>query len=272
MGEEPGKKSGRYVGILVKIFKDHYKPGTTVFDFARGEIESAADELRIKLPKNLGDLIYSFRYRSEMPKEIAETAPAHQEWAILPAGRSRYRMQLRKTIRIRPSPHLYQIKIPNATPEIIDKYALGDEQALLAKVRYNRLIDIFLRVTAYSLQNHLRTTVPDVGQIETDELYVGVRNTGQQFIIPVQVKGGSDHIGIVQVEQDLALCKHAFPDLTPRPVAVQFKEDEEGEVIALFELVQEEGEIRVIDEKHYRLVPADTITKQDLETMARPSS
>jgi hypothetical protein len=163
---------------------------------------------------------------------------------------------------------LYQIKIPDATPAIIVKYALGDEQALLAKVRYNRLIDIFLRVTAYSLQNHLRTTVPEMGQIETDELYVGVRNTGQHFIIPIQVKGGSDQIGVGQVEQDLALCRNAFPDLTPRLVAVQLKKDAEGEVIVMFELIPENDELRVLDEKHYRLVPGDAITKHDLETMA----
>ena len=59
------------------------------------------------------------------------------------------------------------IKIPDATPEIIAAYALGDdEQALLAKVRYNRLIDIFLGLTTYSLQNHLRTYVAGMGQIE----------------------------------------------------------------------------------------------------------
>jgi hypothetical protein len=183
----------------------------------------------------------------------------------------RYRMQLRKLIRIVPSDNFYQIKIPDGTPEIIAKYALGDEQALLAKVRYNRLIDHFLRVTAYSLQNHLRTAVPEIGQIEIDEVYIGIRNTGQQFIIPVQAKGGNDQIGIVQVEQDLALCKHAFPTLTPRLVAVQFKKDEEGESIVMFELVQENEEIRVLDEKQYRLVPAETITKGDLETMARAS-
>jgi len=39
-------------------------------------------------------------------------------------------------------------------------YALGDEQALLAKLRYNRLLDIFTGVVCYSLQNHLRTNVP----------------------------------------------------------------------------------------------------------------
>src|SRR5271157_4057421 len=38
------------------------------------------------------------------------------------------------------------------------QYKFTDEQALLAKVRYTRLIDTFLGITAYSLQNHLRTT------------------------------------------------------------------------------------------------------------------
>lgn len=266
-----GKKPNRYVGIFVKIFQDHYRPGMTSFEFERSEIAAAAKKLRLVLPKNVGDLIYSFRYRAVMPSEIARTAPHGLEWAILGAGAARYRMQLRKTVRVVPSPSLYQIKIPDATPEIIAKYALGDEQALLAKVRHNRLIDLFLRVTAYSLQNHLRTTVPGMGQIETDELYVGIRNTGQQFIIPVQVKGGADKIGIVQIEQDLALCRRLFPELTARLVAVQFKKDESGEVIVMFELIQEKEEIRVLDEKQYRLVPADSITKDDLVAMARAS-
>ena len=59
--------------------------------------------------------------------------------------------------------------------------------------------------------------------------------------------------------------------LTPRLVAVQFKKDEQGEVIVMFELVQENQEIRVIDEKQYRLVPADAIGKLDIEQMARNS-
>jgi len=129
------------------------------------------------------------------------------------------------------------------------------------------LIDLFLGVVAYSLQSHLRTTVPDVGQIETDELYVGVRNSGQQFIIPVQAKGGTDRIGAVQAEQDLALCRDVFPELTPRPVAVQFMRDDEGEVIVMFELKQQGDDILIADERHYRLVPADAITSDDLRSM-----
>ena len=110
--------------------------------------------------------------------------------------------------------------------------------------------------------------MPDVGQIETDELYVGVRNSGQQFIIPVQAKGGKDRIGRVQAEQDLALCSNVFPELTPRPVAVQFVKDDEGETIVMFELKQQGDNILIVDERHYRLVSADAISSDDLRSMA----
>ena len=137
----------------------------------------------------------------------------------------------------------FQIKLPDALPQIVARYTKDDEQALLATVRYNRLIDVFLRVSAYHLQGHLPTTVSGIAQIETDDLYVAVRNSGQQFIVPVQAKTGNDQIGIVQVKQDPALCQHAFPELTPRPVAVQFIKDADGTAIVMFELttVGDEG-------------------------------
>jgi hypothetical protein len=103
-----------------------------------------------------------------------------------------------------------------------------------------------------------------LGQIETDEIYVALTNTGQQFVIPVQAKGGKDQIGIVQVEQDLALCRTAFPDLTPRLVAVQFIKDVLGEMIVMFELTLIDGELKVADEKHYRLVPASEIPRTEI--------
>ncbi len=82
------------------------------------------------------------------------------------------------------------IKVPAATPGIIEKYALSDEQALLARLRYNRLIDIFTGITCYSLQNHLRTMIPELGQVETDEIYIGVDRQGAHYVLPVQAKGG----------------------------------------------------------------------------------
>ena len=149
-------------------------------------------------------------------------------------------------------------------------YAFSDEQALLAKVRYNRLIDIFLGITAYSLQNHLRTTVSDVGQIEIDEIYIGVNKNGQQFVVPVQAKGGKDQLAIIQTLQDLACCSEKFPSLTARAISAQFMNDDE-KTIAMFELTVEDDEVRVVDERHYRLVRAESITVNDLKTYASRS-
>jgi len=255
------RKRNRYSAIIGTVFERHYKPGRRQFEFSRDEFVAIAESLRIALPKNLGDAIYSFRFRTALPDEIVSTAPKGMEWMIELAGKGRYRFRLGTSTRIVPRSDLLAVKIPDATPQIISSYALSDEQALLAKVRYNRLIDIFLGITTYSLQNHLRTTVSGIGQIEVDEIYVGVNRNGQQFVIPVQAKAGSDRLGATQTRQDIACCIEKFPRLTCRPVSAQFME---GDVIALFELTLERDDVKVVEEKHYRLVPSEEIADGDL--------
>jgi len=248
--------SNRYSALIEAIFFHHWRKRLTHFEFARPELEAKAAELDIQLPKNLGDILYSFKFRTALPPRILATQPSNREWIIEGAGRSRYRFRLVPATRIRPNENLVDIAIPDATPEIIRLYKLDDEQALLAVVRYNRLIDIFLGVTAFSLQNHLRTSVKGIGQIEIDELYVGIDKRGCHYAIPVQAKGHKDQIGVVQTAQDVLYATEAFPGMRCRPVAAQFMPDS---VVALFELTVENDEVKVVDEKHYRLVPAADI-------------
>ena len=229
--------------------------------FERDEISAFASKLNISLPKNLGDLIYTFRYRTDLPASILERAPAGETWIIRSAGRSKYCFALVSDQPLAPNPNLASTKIPDSTPGIIAKYAFNDEQAVLARVRYNRLIDIFLGITCYSLQNHLRTTVRGMGQVETDEIYVGVDKSGSHYVVPVQAKGGSDFLNRVQIEQDIALCADKLPSLICRPVGTQFMQDD---VIALFEFEQEDDDIRVVSEKHYQLVPPEAVSLEDL--------
>lgn len=181
-------------------------------------------------------------------------------------GRSRYAFVLVKDVSIAPHALLTETKILDSTPGIIARYALSDEQALLAKVRYNRLIDIFTGVTCYSLQNHLRTTVKGIGQVETDEIYVGVDRRGVHYVFPVQAKGGNDRLSIVQIEQDMALCRDKFPDLVCYAIGAQFME---GDLIALFMFDMTEEGPRIIREKHYRLVPPENLSEEDLEQYRR---
>jgi hypothetical protein len=258
-------KPNRYSKIVERIFFEKFKDQMTELMFSREDIVRIAKRIGVKLPKNLGDVIYSFRYRAQLPESIRAKAPKGCEWIIRPAGRSKYIFVATSAGTIRPSVSLVETKIPDATPGIIAMYALNDEQALLAKLRYNRLIDVFTGVTCYSLQSHLRTFVDNVGQIETDEIYVGVDKRGAHYVFPVQAKGSKDRISVVQIEQDTAMCRSKFPNLICRPIAAQFMKED---IIALFELEQGTSGIGISSEKHYLLVEPDNLSPEELAKYA----
>ena len=76
----------------------------------------------------------------------------------------------------------------------------------------------------------------------------------------------NDQLSVVQAKQDIACCAEKFPGLICRPISAQFMAED---LIAMFELTQEDGEVRVVDEKHYRLVPSDQISPADLKAYGR---
>ena len=61
-------------------------------------------------------------------------------------GKAHYAfVKLASSPEIKIQDDLTTIRLPNATPEIVLEYAGTDEQGILAKVHYNRLLDIFGR-------------------------------------------------------------------------------------------------------------------------------
>ena len=264
------KKKSRYEKILLDIFEQNYNEQEE-FEFERSEITESCKRLGIDPPKNLGDVIYTFRYRRSLPQSILDTQPPGRNWLILGAGDANYRFRLGRLATIVPAQGMMVRKIPDATPEIISKYALSDEQALLAKIRYNRLVDVFLGITAYSLQNHLRTRVANYGQIEIDELYIGIDGRGAQYVVPVQAKGGNDRLGVIQTIQDTMFCKteERYRHCIVRPVSAQFIADDR---IAMFELRFDGNDVEIVSERHYCLVEAGEITGEDLDAYRIPGT
>ena len=256
-------KAQMYAPIIREIFLKIYVKGAAELPFERGEITKVAGELGIRLPSNLGDVLYAYRYRRDFPKEIQELTPKKLSWVILGAGRSKYRFMLGDWPAIVPQEGREKIKIYDATPEIIRKYAKRDEQAALARVRYNRLVDTFLGITSYSLQNHLRTAVKSIGQIEIDELYVGVSQSGAQFVVPIQAKVDDDRHSVVQTLQDAAYCEEHYPHLVSRCVSAHFLRDQE--VIVMFELTVNGHEVNIRNERHYKLVDSDGISEKEIQ-------
>ena len=254
-----------YARLIEDIFRSRFRAGRETVEFERADIEKTAKSMGIRLPKNLGDMIYSFRYRVELPQSIRQLVPPGRQWIIRPVGRSRYSFASVALSVVAPNAMLAETKLPDATPGIIDMYALSDEQALLAKLRYNRLVDIFTALTCQALQSHLRTTVSDIGQVETDEVYVGLEKRGAHYVLPVQAKSGRDRISIVQIEQDIAMCRAKFPTLLCFPIAAQFA----GKgLIAMFLFEEQTADkaksIRLVSEKHYRLVPPEDLKPEEI--------
>jgi len=150
----------RYAQLIEDIFFKRHKKGDTRVEFIREDIEETAERLDIKLPKNLGDVIYSFKFRTSLPETVKATADTGKELVIKNIGRSKYAFEQLANSRILPDNMLMAIKIPDATPGIVERYALDDEQALLTKLRYNRLLDIFTGATCYSLKAQRSSSDP----------------------------------------------------------------------------------------------------------------
>ena len=106
-----------------------------------------------------------------------------------------------------------------------------------------------------------------IGQIEIDELYVGLDKRGCHYVIPVQAKGGNDQIGIVQTTQDIRFVEQKFPGIQCRAVSAQFMD---GGAVALFELTLQDDEVRVVEERHYKLVPAGELDDRAIRSYREP--
>jgi hypothetical protein len=64
------------------------------------------------------------------------------------------------------------------------------------------------------------------------------------------------------------MCAEKYPNLICRPIASQFIKEN---LIALFEFELTPEGVKVVEEKHYRLVPPDDLTLEELEVYRRRS-
>ena len=56
-------KSSAYAAIIEAIFLSKYASGLTQVDFDRSDIKAAAKRRGVPMPSNVGDVVYSARYR-----------------------------------------------------------------------------------------------------------------------------------------------------------------------------------------------------------------
>ena len=160
---------------------------------------------------------------------------------------------------------LYCVSLPDATPEIVLEYAGSDEQGILARLRYNRMLDIFLGITCYHLQNHLRTSVKNKGQVEIDDLYVGLNSGGKQFVVPIEAKSATDHLSKTQIQQAVDFAQERYPKLILRPVGIQELKDD-SLILIEFASGSHPDEIKIVEMRRYKLVPISEVPLDELQS------
>ena len=181
-------------------------------------------------------------------------------WATESAGRSAYAFRL-----LSQSPHFnvafdeYEpIDIYNALPEIVEGLLRNDEQSLLTRILYNRLVDIFTGLTCFHIQNHYRSFVAEVGEVELDALYVGVDKDGGVTILPIEAKssGANEFIGRIQISQMAGLVRQDFSKMKRRIIAVKPMADRTIVFIEFNDKV-EPDELKVVSVSRFRLIRRD---------------
>lgn len=179
------KQNTDYDAVILEVFQSHYKKGVSHLKFKKDELADACRKHDITV-RNIPDIIYTYRARRNLPAEIL----AKGNWAIQPAGRGVYAFRLlRNPSHFEISFYDYApIDIYNAIPEVVEGLLRQDEQSLLTKVLYNRLVDIFTGLTCFHIQNHYRSFIIDMGEVELDALYVGVDKTGTLYVLPIEAK------------------------------------------------------------------------------------
>lgn len=248
MAERPMTK---YDEVIIALFEKLYAEGLDTLEFAKDDVDDICETLGIKI-KNIPDVLYTYRSRSELPESITRIG----HWIIEGIGKGRYAfLKLERPPHFDVQTDLDVREVLDATPDIVLKYSGSDEQSLLSRIRYNRLIDIFLSLTAYHLQGHSRTTLKEVGQVEIDELYLAVDTNGRQYVIPIEAKGqdARDRIGVAQVRWLIMFAEEHYSDLIIRPVAIKGVADDTIHLVE-FNTETDLNSIRIKREMRYKLI------------------
>lgn len=253
------EKGQRRDEVLRRVFFKHFTEGEEEVVFTMDEIRDAISEVAALHPgyreKNVADVRYHFASgRGQMPTDVQ----AHGPWMFTGRGKGRYALIKLTQVAEVILPDLDPICVPDATPEIVAQYAGEDEQGMLAKIRYNRLLDVFLQITCYHLQNHWRTTIKGKGQCEIDDLYVGINTHGKQFVIPIEAKCADGRLSKAQIVQNIDFARSRYPQLIVRPVGVQEMID--GSMILIeFAPSDHPDNVTIREMRRYRLCPMDEV-------------
>lgn len=254
-----GKNSKVYVPVILKLFRDRWRPGASTVTFSLDDVRTAVEAVRdaSETPddissRNPSDVVYRMRSRTILPVEILDKG-FH---VLRTVGRGQYQFE-KASSGIMEVPVRDPVATIDQTPMPVrrllpETMAEMDEQALLSVVAYCRLLDHFTGMKIYRLRSHVRKSVPGVGQAELDAIDVGIASGDDEVpvIFPVEAKAVSDELNRVQIFNMVRYAAHYYPGLKVRPLAI--KVDYQSVVHLMeFNLALRPGDLRIVRSESY---------------------
>lgn len=259
--QSPGNKSTVYVPVILKIFRDRYRPGASSIVFSLDDVRNAVDAVRaasltpdLISSRNPADVIYRMRSRTKLPDEILDRG-----FHILrPIGRGQYQFE-RATSTIIEPPETVPTAAIDSTPMPVRRLlpptlAEMDEQAALSVVSYCQLLDHFTGMKVYRLRSHVRKSVPGVGQAELDAIDVGIASSEDDIpvVFPIEAKSTQDALNRVQVFNMIMYANHYFPGLRVRPLAIKVTWDSHVHIME-FNVASKAADLRIVKAGSYTI-------------------
>jgi hypothetical protein len=253
-----GLNSKVYGPILLRIFNARWRQGTPTVIFTLDDIRTAAEALALEI-RNPADLIYRMRSRTVLPKEILDKG----FYVLRPIGRGQYQFEkatstIFETAETNPTEALDLTPLPvrRLLPE---RMADMDEQAILTVVNYCKILDHFTGLTIYRLRNHVRKSVPGIGQAELDAIDVGValRDDEMPVVFPIEAKAAADALNRVQVSNMVQFTHHYFAGMTVRPLAIKVDHDSVLHIME-FNVTTKAADLKIVKGASYALVLSET--------------
>jgi hypothetical protein len=263
--QSPGTSSIVYVPVILKLFRDRWRPGASTIVFSLDDVRTAVEAVRAESDtpdrissRNPADVVYRMRSRTKLPAEILDKG-FHVLRAV---GRGRYQFE-------KASSGIIEVPIKELTPTIDqtpmpvrrllpETMAEMDEQALLSVVSYCCLLDHFTGMKIYRLRSHVRKSVPGIGQAELDAIDVGIASGDDDVpvIFPIEAKAVSDELNRVQVYNMIQYAAHYYPGLKVRPLAM--KVDYQSAVHFIeFNVASRPGDLRIVRSASYAINTSD---------------
>jgi len=249
-----GNNSRVYVPILVDIFQRKYQDGDEIVEFTLDEVRETAERLDIKI-RNPSDLIYRMKSRTKLPSEMLDKGFK----IIKIVKKGVYQFQLgESTIVDLTRENVFQIQ--DTTPVAVrrfleEKLSEIDEQGLLTIIHYCDLLSHFTGLKIYRLKSHVRKSIVNIGQVEVDEVDIGIGLDSLEtpIIFPIEAKSASDPLNWTQIANQVNFSKQLFLNYVIRPIGIKVDYDSLLHIIE-FTPEMEANKIKIKNSATYNLI------------------